>query len=82
MATATDLDPFSTTGVRLQYGLGITQIGEWIGHDGSLFGYSNMVFYLPTKKAAVVVMGNAADQIAMPSNILWGDVVKRLTRTH
>jgi len=41
-----------------------------------------MVFYLPTKKAAVVVMGNAADQIAVPSNILWGDVVKLLTRTH
>ena len=70
--------PFTTTGVRLQYGLGITQIGEWIGHDGSLFGYSNMVFYLPSKKAAVVVMGNAADQIAVPSNIPWGDVVKLL----
>jgi len=27
-------------------------------------------------------MGNAADQIAVPSNILWGDVVKLLTRPH
>ena len=70
--------PFTTTGVRLQYGLGITQLGDWIGHDGSLFGYSNMVFYLPSEQAAVVVMGNAADQIAVLSQALWGDIVKLL----
>ena len=70
--------PLTTSGVRLQYGLGITQLGDWIGHDGSMFGYSNMVFYLPSEQAAVVVMGNAADQIAVPSQALWGDVVKLL----
>jgi D-alanyl-D-alanine carboxypeptidase len=70
--------PFTTTGVRLQYGLGMTQLGDWIGHDGSLFGYSNMVFYLPSEQAAVVVMNNAADQIAVPSQALWGDIVKLL----
>jgi D-alanyl-D-alanine carboxypeptidase len=70
--------PLTTSGVRLQYGLGITQLGDWIGHDGSIFGYSNMVFYLPSEQAAVVVMNNAADEIAVPSQALWGDVVKLL----
>ena len=70
--------PLTTSGVRLQYGLGITQLGDWIGHDGSMLGYSNMVFYLPSEQAAVVVMNNAADEIAVPSQALWGDVVKLL----
>ena len=70
--------PFTTTGVKVQYGLGLTQLGDWIGHDGSMLGYSNMVFYLPSEQAAVVVMNNAADEIAVPSQALWGDVVKLL----
>ena len=43
-----------------------------------MFGYSDMVFYLPSEQAAVVVMGNAADQIAVPAQALWGEVVKLL----
>ena len=43
-----------------------------------MLGYSNMVFYLPSEQAAVVVMNNAADEIAVPSQALWGDVVKLL----
>ena len=70
--------PLTTSGVRIQYGLGITQLGDWIGHDGSIFGYSDMVFYLPSEQAAVVIMNNAADEIAVPSQALWGEVVKIL----
>jgi D-alanyl-D-alanine carboxypeptidase len=80
-ATATQRQswtPLTPSGVRLQYGLGITQLGDWVGHDGSIFGYSNMVFYLPREQAAVVVAGNAADAMAVPSQALWGEVVKAL----
>ena len=70
--------PLTTSGVRLQYGLGVTQLGDWVGHDGSIFGYSNMVFYLPSEQAAVVVASNAADEIAVPSQALWGEIVKAL----
>ena len=70
--------PLTTTGVRLQYGLGITQLGDWVGHDGSIFGYSDMVFYLPARKATVVVMVNAADGDEVPAQALWGDLVKLL----
>jgi D-alanyl-D-alanine carboxypeptidase len=70
--------PLTTSGVRLQYGLGITQLGDWVGHDGSIFGYSDMVFHLPREQATVVVAGNVADAEAVPSQALWGEIVKIL----
>ncbi|MGE3287921.1 MAG: serine hydrolase [Pseudonocardia sp.] len=70
--------PLTTSGVRLQYGLGITQLGDWVGHDGSIFGYSTIVFHLPGRGATVVVAGNAADETAVPSQALWGEIVKIL----
>ena len=72
------MDPLTDSGVRLQYGLGVTQLGDWVGHDGSIFGYSNMVWYLPREGATVVVAGNVADAMAVPSQALWGEVVKIL----
>jgi D-alanyl-D-alanine carboxypeptidase len=66
------------TGVRLQYGLGLTRLGDWIGHDGSIFGYSDLVFYLPAKRASVVVMANAADGNTVPAQAVWGTIVKSL----
>ena len=59
--------PLTSTGIRLQYGLGVTQLGDWVGHDGSIFGYSNMVWYLPREGATVVVAGNVADAMSAPS---------------
>jgi D-alanyl-D-alanine carboxypeptidase len=70
--------PLTNSGVRLQYGLGVTQLGDWVGHDGSIFGYSDMVFYLPSQQAAVVVASNVADAQAVPSQALWGEIVKIL----
>jgi D-alanyl-D-alanine carboxypeptidase len=70
--------PLTTSGVRLQYGLGITQLGDWVGHDGSIFGYSDLVFHLPAQRAKVVVMVNAGDGDAVPAQALWGEVVKLL----
>ena len=70
--------PLTSTGIRLQYGLGVTQLGDWVGHDGSIFGYSNMVWYLPREGATVVVAGNVADAMSVPSQALWGEVVKIL----
>ncbi len=70
--------PMTTTGVKVQYGLGMTQLGEWLGHDGSLFGYSNMVFHLPSEGVTVVVMGNIADEIVVPAQHLFGEIAKLL----
>lgn len=71
-------NPLNDNGVRLQYGLGIMQVGDWIGHDGSIFGYSDFVMYLPSAKASVVVMVNAANAEAVPSTDLWVAIAKLL----
>jgi D-alanyl-D-alanine carboxypeptidase len=54
------LRPFASSGTRFQYGLGIMQVGEWLGHSGLGGGYNDYVFYLPSKAATVVVMVNAS----------------------
>ena len=71
--------PLSATGMRLQYGLGISRFGDWVGHDGATLGYSDMVFYLPARRATVVVMVNTgADTGAETATKLWSDIVKKL----
>jgi D-alanyl-D-alanine carboxypeptidase len=67
--------PLSSTGGRLQYGLGISRLGAWVGHNGSILGYSDMVSYLPARRATVVVMVNTGDGNA---TTLWHDIVKQL----
>ena len=70
--------PLTSTGVRVQYGLGVLQLGNWVGHNGSVFGYSDMVSHLPEENASVVVMVNAADGEAVPATDLWGGIVRLL----
>jgi D-alanyl-D-alanine carboxypeptidase len=70
--------PLSSTGVRAQYGLGVIQLGNWVGHNGSIFGYSTTVFHLPAEEASVVVMVNAADAEAVPAMGLWDGIVRLL----
>ncbi|MFI5829235.1 serine hydrolase domain-containing protein [Streptomyces sp. NPDC051578] len=64
--------------VPLEYGLGLMRIGDWIGHDGAIFGYSTMVFYLPSRKSSVVVMANASNAESVTALDLWGKVVTQL----
>jgi D-alanyl-D-alanine carboxypeptidase len=68
--------PLTTSGVRLQYGLGVTQLGDWVGHDGSIAGYSVMVWYLPAQRATMVVAVNAADGNAVLAQALWGQIAE------
>ncbi|MGY1679913.1 serine hydrolase domain-containing protein [Geodermatophilus sp. SYSU D01176] len=70
--------PLGSTGVRAQYGLGVIQLGDWVGHNGSIFGYSTTVFHLPEEEASVVVMANAADAEAVPAMDLWDGIVRLL----
>jgi D-alanyl-D-alanine carboxypeptidase len=70
--------PLTTSGVRVQYGLGLLQLGKWIGHDGSIMGYTDMVFYLPSRHASLVVMENGADAQTVNSQAVWGEIVKQL----
>ena len=40
------------------YGVGIFNIGGWIGHNGSLPGYQTVSVYLPEKETAMVIFLN------------------------
>jgi D-alanyl-D-alanine carboxypeptidase len=54
------------------------QLGKWIGDDGAIFGYSDMVFYLPAKRVSVVVITNAAGLSSVPAQAVWGQIVNKL----
>jgi D-alanyl-D-alanine carboxypeptidase len=73
-----DWAPLASAGVKVQYGLGLTQLGKWIGHDGSIFGYSDMVFYLPSKHVSFVAMVNAAAGQQATAQTIWGYIVRKL----
>jgi D-alanyl-D-alanine carboxypeptidase len=73
-----DWGPLTSTGTKLQYGLGINQLGKWIGHDGSILGYSNMVFYLPAKRVSLVVMENGGDGVEVDAQAVWGKIANQL----
>ncbi len=66
------------TNGQASYGLGLTKLGSWIGHDGSIIGFSDMVFYLPASKASLVVMVNEANGDRVPSQGSWGQIAKAL----
>ena len=73
-----DWTPLTSAGLRAQYGLGVLQLGNWVGHNGSVFGYSDMVSHLPEEAASVVVMVNAADGEASPATDLWFQIATLL----
>ncbi|MGH7233742.1 MAG: serine hydrolase domain-containing protein [Nitrospiraceae bacterium] len=45
----------------VQYGEGIIRLGKFCGHDGTIFGFSSDLFYLPEKDATIVINVNRLD---------------------
>lgn len=45
-------------GFTIRYGLGIVNINGFLGHNGAIFGYTSAMFYLPTRHATIVLLGN------------------------
>jgi D-alanyl-D-alanine carboxypeptidase len=66
------------------YGLGIFNLGGWIGHNGSLPGYQSVVVYLPEKQTSLVILTNTdiEHQGAEPSTTLATAITKELTPDH
>jgi len=49
--------------VPQRYGLGVAAVGRWLGHDGYVTGgYSADKFYLPARRATIVVLVNGQDK--------------------
>ena len=47
--------------ITVRYGMGITEINGFLGHDGAILGYGSAMFYLPSRDATIVVLGNNND---------------------
>jgi D-alanyl-D-alanine carboxypeptidase len=59
----------TTPKVTIGYGLGITNLNGFLGHDGGILGYATAMFYLPKAKATIVVESNS-DNVSAQS-ALW-----------
>jgi D-alanyl-D-alanine carboxypeptidase len=46
----------------VRYGEAVVLIGEFCGHNGTIFGFSSEMWYLPAKDAVVVVNVNRLDE--------------------
>jgi D-alanyl-D-alanine carboxypeptidase len=66
------------------YGLGIFNLGGWIGHNGSLPGYQTVTVYLPQKQTTLVILINTdiPHQGGEPSTALATAITKELTPDH
>ena len=66
------------------YGLGIFNLGGWIGHNGSVPGYEAVTVYLPEKQMTLVILINTdiAYQGNEPSSTLATAITKVITPEH
>ncbi|MFD9266920.1 serine hydrolase domain-containing protein [Streptomyces goshikiensis] len=66
------------------YGLGIFNVGGWIGHNGSLPGYQSLTLYLPGAKATLVVLLNTdiSYQGREPSSLFGEAITETVTPDH
>jgi len=46
----------------IKYGEGILELGKFCGHNGTVFGFSSEMFYLPEEDAVIVVNVNRLDE--------------------
>ncbi|KOV65119.1 beta-lactamase [Streptomyces sp. AS58] len=61
------------------YGLGIFDVGGWLGHNGSLPGYESLTVYLPSARATMVVLLNTdVDHDGSEPSTLFGDAITKI----
>jgi D-alanyl-D-alanine carboxypeptidase len=71
--------PFPNTGpVDVSYGLGIFMLDNLLGHNGAAVGYSTAMFYLPSKRATIVVWGNNSTNETTPATTIAFDLAEIL----
>ena len=63
------------------YGLGIGEANGWLGHTGELPGYNVAAYYLPAKKAVIVVMVNSDIAVGNdnPAPMIFKSLARLLT---
>jgi D-alanyl-D-alanine carboxypeptidase len=62
-----------TEKVTVRYGMGIININGFLGHNGAILGYGSAMFYLPSRRATIIVLGNNNNfDSEIPTNVFLG----------
>jgi D-alanyl-D-alanine carboxypeptidase len=59
-------------------GLGILRFGDWIGHDGAIFGFSTAMFYERDSGAQIVAAANLSSNFSTPTLEIFGLIAQHL----
>ncbi len=69
---------FTGVSVNFGYGLGITNLGEFLGHDGAIYGYSSVVFTRPQTDTQMAFVANESTNSTTPTLTVVVNLVKAL----
>ena len=58
--------------------LGILRFGDWIGHDGAIFGFSTAMFYERDSGAQIVAAANLSSNFSTPTLEIFGLLAQHL----
>jgi D-alanyl-D-alanine carboxypeptidase len=65
-------------GPPLGYGLGLLGFGDWVGHDGAIFGFSTETFYDRANGAQIATAANLSSNFTTPTATLFGEIAEKL----
>ncbi|MFG1797894.1 serine hydrolase domain-containing protein [Nocardia sp. NPDC049149] len=72
----------TAAGEHLEYALGLQRFGPWLGHTGSVPGYTTHVAYLPDRRISVAVAVNQntfpAGLMPLSASSIWSAIVRQL----
>ncbi|MBV9048987.1 MAG: beta-lactamase family protein [Solirubrobacterales bacterium] len=60
------------------YGLGIIRLGDWLGHDGAIYGFSSVTFYDRVTGAEITAVANLSSNFSTPTLDIFGQIAKHL----
>ena len=60
---------FDGQALNFGYGLGITNLNEFLGHDGAIFGYSSVVFTRPQTDTQIAFIANESTNSTTPDAV-------------
>jgi D-alanyl-D-alanine carboxypeptidase len=61
----------TTSGIPLGYGLGITRLGDWVGHNGAILGFSTETFYHRVNGAEITAAANLSSNFSVSTTDLF-----------
>ena len=61
----------TASGIPLGYGLGITRLGDWVGHNGAIYGFSTETFYDRSNGAEITAAANLSSNFSESTTDLF-----------